>query len=436
MAKLAGDPSTSRFYGWYVVAAVFFVSAVAIGTRQAFGLFVGPWAEEFGVSVVVISAVSSAGWVVNGLAQPVVGRLTDRFGGRVVMSTGMAVLGSATLLLAASPNIWVLAFLHVVVISFAISGVMFTPSTALIARWFRRRRGTAMGIVTSGGSIGGIVLVPLLAYLLILGGWRVTFVAVGAVMLAGALPVLLFVIRDNPEDLGLEPDGGGADARLDLSQAGGQRRGPLTADRWPQCFRSAPLWLLGTSYVVCGVTTAMVGTHYIPFATSEGISTGVAALAFALLSFLNLVGVLGAGWLSDRMPRKNILATVYWVRGIGFVLLAVLPAGIGIWAFAVVAGISWLATVPLTSALASEIYGVKNIGIIVGLLTMVHQLGGAAAVLLAGVSFAVLGSYTPAFAGSAALLVAAGTASYMVRERTVSVRYAGAPLAAGAEAGD
>ena len=401
MAKTAGPPASARFYGWYIVAAVFFVSAVAIGTRQAFGLFVGPWTEEFGVSVVVISAVSSAGWVVNGLAQPVVGRLSDRFGSRVVMATGMGVLGVATLLLALSPNIWVLAFLHAIVISFAISGVMFTPSTALIARWFRRRRGTAMGLITSGGSIGGIVLVPFLAYLLILGGWRVTFAVIGVIMLVGALPVLLFVIRDDPKELGLVPDGGAGDAQLDLSEVGGQRRGPLTADRWTQCFRSAPLWLLGTSYVVCGVTTAMIGTHYIPFATSQGISTGVAALAFALLSFLNLVGVLGAGWLSDRMPRKNILALVYLVRGVAFVLLAVLPGAFGIWAFALVAGVSWLATVPLTSALASEIYGVKNIGMIVGLLTMVHQFGGAVAVLLAGVSFSVLGSYAPAFVGAA-----------------------------------
>lgn len=415
------------FYGWYIVATVFFASAVAVGTRQAFGLFVGPWSDDFGVSVLAISAVASAGWVVNGLAQPLVGRLTDRYGGRVVMTTSMLVVGLSTLTLAFATNIWVLAFLHAVVISSVISGVMFTPSTVMIARWFRRKRGTAMGIVTSGGSIGGMLLVPFMAYVLVLGGWRITLGVVAVIMLLLAVPAMFFVLRNDPEDLRLSPDGLAPDGQSDSTEAGGQRRGPLTVERWPECFRSSPLWLLGGSYIACGVTTGMMGTHFIPYASGEGVGIGTAALAFGLLSFLNLLGVLGAGWLSDRMERKTILALIYWVRGIAFVLLAVLPAAYGIWAFALVAGISWLATVPLTSALASEVYGVKHVGVVVGLLTMVHQFGGAAAVLLAGVSFATLDSYTPAFLGGAVLLAVAGVSSFAVRERAVSARYIAAP---------
>ena len=421
-----------RFYGWYIVATVFFASAIAVGTRQAFGLFVNPWADDFGVSVFAISAVASAGWVANGLAQPIVGKLTDRYGGRLVMGVSMLALGMATLVLAFATNIWMLAFVHAFVISSVISGVMFTPTTVLVARWFRRRRGTAMGIVTAGGSVGGMVLVPFMAYVLLLGGWRVAMGVVAGVMLLLALPALVFVVRGDPRDLGLSPDGMEPDAGSDAAEAGGQRRGPLTVDRWPQCFRSAPLWLLGGSYVVCGVTTAMVGVHFIPYASSEGIEVGTAALAFGVLSFLNLLGVLGAGWLSDRMPRKNILALIYWVRAIAFLLLALLPGAYGIWAFALVAGVSWLATVPLTSALASEIYGVKHLGVVVGLLTMVHQFGGAAAVLLAGASFTFLDTYSPAFLGGAVLLVAAGASSFAVRERAVSARYAAAPVGAGA----
>lgn len=419
-----------RFYGWYIVATVFFASTIAVGTRQAFGLFVDPWKDEFEVSVFAISAVASAGWVVNGFAQPIVGRLTDQHGGRVVMGGSMVALGAATLALAFATNIWMLAFVHAFVISSVISGVMFTPATVLVARWFRRRRGAAMGIVTAGGSIGGMVLVPFMAYVLLLGGWRVTIGVVAGIMLLLALPALLFVVRDDPKDLGLQPDGEMADAGSDSSEVGGQRRGPLTLERWPQCFRSAPIWLLGGSYVVCGVTTAMVSVHFILYATDAGVQVSTAALAFGLLSFLNLMGVIGVGWLSDRMPRKNILALIYWVRGLAFLLLAVLPAAYGIWAFALVAGVSWLATVPLTSALASEIYGVKHVGVVVGLLTMVHQFGGAAAVLLAGASFTFLGTYSPAFFGGAVLLIVAGASSFAVRERAVSARYVAAPLAA------
>ncbi len=415
------------FYGWYVVAAIFFVSMTAIGSRQAFGLFVNPWSKEFGVSVATISAISSVGWVINGLAQPVVGRLTDRYGGRVTMGTSLLVLGVGTVILSVSPNIWVLGFIHAAVISFAVGGVMFTPSTTVIARWFRRKRGTAMGILAAGGSFGGILGVPFLAYLLLLTDWRLTWGIVAAVMLLIGLPLLLVVVRNDPWQLGLQPDGETAE---EAGRAGPPRLGPLTAEHWPQCFRSAPLWLLGMSYVVCGITTAMVATHFVPYAENEGISASTAALAFGLLSAMNLMGVIGAGWLSDRMPRKNILTAIYWTRGVGFLLLAFLPAGVGIWAFAAVAGISWLATVPLTSALASEIYGVKNMGTIVGILTMAHQFGGAAAVFLAGVSFDVLGSYTPAFAGAAATLAVAGVTASLVQERLTSARYVGVVPAA------
>ena len=105
-----------NFYGWYVVAILFFSCALGVGSRQAFGLFVDPWAQDFGVSVFTISAIASVGWVTNGLAQPIVGKLTDRYGGRQVMGISMLVLGLASVLLVIVSNIWALAFFHSIII--------------------------------------------------------------------------------------------------------------------------------------------------------------------------------------------------------------------------------------------------------------------------------------------------------------------------------
>ena len=411
-----------NFYGWYVVAILFFSCALGVGSRQAFGLFVDPWAQDFGVSVFTISAIASVGWVTNGLAQPIVGKLTDRYGGRQVMGISMLVLGLASVLLVIVSNIWALAFFHSIIISSVVSGIMFTPAAVLIAKWFLKRRGTAMGIVTAGGSIGSMLLIPFMAYLLVLGGWRLSILATAAIMLLIAFPCLVFIVRNSPQELGLKQDGDHGKTKAGSSPQI-ESKGPLTVERWPECFRSSPLWLLGGSYVVCGVTTAMVGVHFVPYSTSEGINVSAAAWAFGLLSLLNLIGVLCAGWLSDFMPRKNLLGSIYLIRGLAFVFLAFMPASYGIWVFAAVAGISWLATVPLTSALAAEIYGLKHVGVIIGLLTMAHQFGGAIAVLLAGISFTFLGSYIPAFIAGALLLVFAGFSSLSVSERKVSVRY-------------
>lgn len=422
MNKLKNITLKLKFYGWYVVAILFFSSALGVGSRQAFGLFVDPWATDFGVSVFTISAIASIGWVANGLAQPVVGKLTDRYGGRLVMSISMLILGAASVLLVIVSNIWALAFFHAIVISTVVSGIMFTPAAVLVSKWFLKRRGTAMGVVTAGGSIGSMLMIPFMAYLLILGGWRLSILSTAVIMLVIAFPCLLFILRNSPEELGLEQDGSSVSSD-GLIEHPGKREGPLTAERWPQCFRSSPLWLLGGSYVVCGVTTAMIGVHFVPYSTSEGIDVSVAAWAFGLLSLMNLLGVLSAGWLSDYMPRKNLLGSIYLVRGLAFIFLAFMPASYGIWVFVAVAGVSWLATVPLTSALAAEIYGLKHVGVVVGFLTMAHQFGGAAAVLLAGISFTFLGSYLPAFLGGALLLILAGISSLSVRERQVSVRY-------------
>jgi MFS family permease len=411
------------FYGWYVVAAAFFMAFMVVGSRQSIGLFMDVWAEEFDVSIAVISAAISIGFVVNGLAHPIMGKLTDKFGGRKVMAISMLGLGLTTGLLALVPNVYLLMGVYGFLMSFAMAGVLFTPITSVASRWFRKKRGTAMGLLAAGGSAGGMLLVPFLAYIMLLTDWRVTLGVVAAVMSLLAFPVLALVVRNDPKELGLQPDGE-TDADGGAARQAALRGGPLANDNCWQCsFRSAPMWQMMLSYVVCGITTGVIGVHFVPFAVNGGIDKGTAALAFGLLSGVNLVGVAVAGALSDRMRRKDVLAAVYFIRAVAFVCLAFLPTSMGLWLFAGIAGISWLATVPLTSSLVSEVYGVKNVGILAGVLTMVHQFGGAGAVFIAGVIFTATGSYTPIFIASIALLVGAGFLSLTVRERAYSSRF-------------
>jgi MFS family permease len=150
-------------------------------------------------------------------------------------------------------------------------------------------------------------------------------------------------------------------------------------------------------------------------------------LAFGALSAINALGVLVIGTLSDRWQRKNLLGAVYLIRGLAFVSLIVVPGPQAIWAFAVIGGMSWLATVPLTASLTADVYGVRNLGTLFGLANMSHQLGGAGAVLLFGWAFTRLGSYDIPFAVGAATLIAAGIVSLSIREKKVSVRYAPVP---------
>ncbi|MBM3138879.1 MAG: MFS transporter [Chloroflexi bacterium] len=420
------DGRRGAFYGWYVVGALFFATFLGVGTRQGFGVFVESWERDFGVSVGTISAAAAVGWVGNGLSQPLFGRLTDAFGGRRVLVASTVAMGLGTVAMAGAQNVFALLVLYGFVVSAAGGGVFPTPAAAVVSRWFQRRRGTAMSFVTFGGSAGGIVLVPFAAYLLLATDWRVAWLAMGGLVLALGVPLLLAIVRSDPGELGLQADG---DDHHDERVGAGPRpavhaqTGPLVAREWPDSFRTSPIWQLSLAYGVCGVTTAMASVHYVRWAATEGISPGTAALAFGLLSAINGAGLLTVGAISDRMQRKNLLGGVYLVRAVAFVMLVALPGVPALWTFAVIGGMSWLATVPLTTSLTADVYGLRHIGTLNGLVTMAHQLGGAAAVLVAGFAFDRFGTYDVSFLAAAALLVVAGLLSLTIRERAYSTRF-------------
>ena len=199
--------------------------------------------------------------------------------------------------------------------------------------------------------------------------------------------------------------------------------GPGFVDQWQDALSSKPIWQLSFGYFVCGITTASISVHFVRWAVSEDITTGTAALAFGVLSAINAGGGLVVGVLSDRLQRKNLLGAVYLVRGLAFISLIVVPGEQAIWAFAVIGGMSWLATVPLTASLTADVYGVRNLGTLFGFANMSHQIGGAAAVMAFGWAFTELGSYDLPFLIGAITLVAAGIVSLSIREKSHSVRY-------------
>jgi MFS family permease len=413
------------FYGWFIVGATFFMSFLAIGSRNGFGLFFEPWRDTFGWSVGTISAVAAIGTVVNGVSQPVLGRLYDRFGARRVILACLFVFGLGTVALAAVNSIWLLLVLYGFVISFAAGGVSFVTTAPLIARWFRRKRGTAMAVQTAGAPVGGMLVVPFTLYVILLTDWRAAWIVLGGLILLIGFPLAALMIREDPAEMGLEADGGDARSptKLPNSRSISRRPPPLECENWKQAFRTPPIWQLSAAYFVCGVTTTVLGVHFVPFATDRGMSPGMAATAFGLMSGLNVVGVLAVGFVSDRMGRKELLAAVYFVRGLGYLMLVLVPGIPAIWAFAAVAGLSWIATVPLTFSLTGEVYGLKNMGTLSGIVTMAHQLGGALSIFLAGWAFDRWGSYTPSWTVAAIALGAATVFAFSIRERVLSARY-------------
>ena len=411
------------YYGWYIVATAMIIGFIGAGSRQGFGIFVVPMSEEFGWNRGTISFAASLGFLLNGVVQPFMGSFFDKLGGRKVILTCLLVLGITTLSLSFTFHILFLIFVFGVVSSCALSGVSITTTGALLSKWFRKRRATAVSISAAGMSLGGLILVPFSMYLLQATNWRVTWAVLGFMILGISLPMAIAFIRDDPEKMGLNPDG-----EKELSEGESKRKpvncGPLEPDSWLISFKSAPIWQMSGSYFVCGATTGIISVHFVPHALQLGISPGRSAIIFGFMMSLNLVGAITAGLISDRFSRKNLLGLTYFLRGCGYALLVLIPGELSLWAFAAVAGLSWIATAPLTTALTADMYGLKALGTISGISFFFHAVGSFVSILLAGILYDVTGSYTVPFAIAGALLLPAALSAWTIRERKYSNRYA------------
>jgi sugar phosphate permease len=412
------------YFGWYVCAATVFIGFVSIGARNSFGVFVIPMSEEFGWSRFTVSIAAALGVLVNGIIQPFMGQLFDRTGGRKVIITGLLVLGISTILLSLTFHILFLVFMFGFIASMAQAGPALSNTAALMSRWFKRRRATAISINSAALSLGGLIMVPFSMYLLQATSWRVAWIGLGIIVLT-SLPLAYFFIRERPSDMGLNPDGDPSSSEDGANPRRRELKGPLEVETWRESFKSAPIWQMAGSYFVCGTTTFVLSVHFIPFAIEDrGISGTTAATIFGYMMGLNIIGALGAGLLADKIGgTKNWLALVYFMRGIAYIVLLTVDSVAGLWIFASIAGFSWVATLPLTSSLTADVYGLKAMGTISGITFMFHQFGGFGSVLLAGLLFDITGSYVLPFAIVGALLFPAAISAFSIKERKYSARY-------------
>ncbi len=431
MADLAGSqagraPRSPLFYGWLIVGLCFFINFVSIGGRSSFTVFVLPMSEDFGWDRGNISLAASIGLLVNGFTQPFLGRLYDRYGARKIVIPSLLILGVSTVLLVWTSHLIYLIVLFGFVASVATSGAGDPITGAVLAKWFRRHRAAVLGISMAGASIGGLLIVPFANYLIEATNWRISWVVLGGLILVFALPAAFLIIRENPQDVGLEPDGDSTPPRevgRSSQPAYVPPRGPLESDSWTRAFRSAPIWQMCGAYFVCGATTAIMGTHFVPYAVDKGFTESYAALAFGVMNGLNVVGVVGISLISDRMGRKNLLALVYAARGCSYALLLLVPGGWGLWSFVAVAGFSWWATAPLTTSLTADVYGVRALGTISSIAFLAHQVGSAVSVQFAGEMRDITGGYDLPFAIVGLLLVPAALSAFTIREKKYSMKY-------------
>jgi MFS family permease len=413
--------SRGIFYGWWVTLAFSVMVFVSAGVRHAVGPFLKPMVADLGVDRGAFSLVIALGLFLYGAFMPWVGGLTDRFGARRVTAAGSVLLAASLALTSLCQNLWQLALVYGVLAALGLACTGPVVANTVVTRWFVRRRGTAVSLLGSAAMTGMSLLVPVVAWLILVFGWRMTYVVLGAVVLLGMLPLCLFVVRESPEAMGLAPDG---DAAGPGATVAAYTRTPARA-----ALRTVAFWQLGGSFFTCGFSMALVAAHGVPMLTDHGYTPIFASWVIGVLGASSIVFTLTLGALSDRFGARPVLAGIYGGRALIFAGLFLIhdneAAMLGV---AIVGGITLAGSMSMTSVLTADIYGRYSVGSILGVIFLVHQTGAALGSWLAGALFESTGGYGTTFAIACLLLAAAGVVSLRVDRQPRQLRWARAPI--------
>jgi sugar phosphate permease len=422
-------------YSWWILSLVFLTTLTSAGVRSSPSVLIHPLEGEFGWSRAAIAFVVSINLLLFGIASPISGWLLDRYGPRKVMlgSLGLLIIGvSGTI---AMTQYWQFFLVWGVIVGLA-AGCIGSVLTATVGnRWFAARRGLALGILSSAGSTGQLIFLPLFMAMIAYAGWRTgsTVLIIVAVIL---MPLIFLWMRDDPADIGVEPYGAGDPA---AANSGGlaSLRGARSANAsitLREVFRTPTFWLLAGSFFICGGTAnGLIGTHLIPHEIDIGVPQVTAASVVGIMGGLNFVGTVLSGWMTDKVQPKKWLAMVYALRGLSLLMLPFVQDYRGLFLFAVIYGLDWFATVPPTMAITADTFGKENIGKVYGWIFMSHQIGAAIMASTAGAMRTWMGDYQYAFlSGGIVAMLAAGLALQIKARQPKADAMPTAPQPAGA----
>jgi MFS family permease len=400
-----------------VALALAIIVLLSSGVRFTIGPFLKPVSTDLGLDRGSFSLVVAASLFLYGAFMPLIGRLVDRVGARVVCTGGAFVMAASLVLTGRMTTLWEFYLYYAVVGSLGLAATGHVMGSVMLARWFVRHRGVTMSSLGSASMAGMAVLVPAAMWCILRYGWRTSFVILGVVSLVVTLPLALWVLRDDPERMGLHPDGDPAPSPRSVPLV--ERTAVADALRVPS------FWLLTVGLFNCGFSMSLLSAHGVPMLTDHGFHPMTASSAIGFLGMTAIGGGLMLGLISDHWGRKPVLAAVYVLRVVAFGMLFVVHDPRLLLLVAAIGGVGMSGSLAMTSALTGDLFGRYSVGSLFGLIFLSHQAGAALGSWLGGALFDLTGGYGAAFAVAAALLLIAAGLSLAINE---TVRPASRPV--------
>ncbi len=383
---------------WIIAVVTFFTLFATAGFRSAPSVLILPLEEDLGWRRDVISAAVAVNVLFFGFTAPFAAALMERFTVRKVVMAALFTVGTGALGTIWMTKSWHFMLLWGVVVGIGTGSMALVFAATIANRWFVKKRGLVVGILTAATASGQLVFLPSLSKLAIDPGWRTSslVIALAAYLM---VPMIYFLLKESPESINTTPYGAASDWQPPVLDKGNAARNAI--DSLKAAMKVRNFWYLSGSFFVCGLSTSgLIGTHFIPAAHDHGMVTVTAASLLALIGVFDVVGTIFSGVLTDRIDPRKLLFFYYFTRGLSLFLLpsilfSTLHASTLV--FIIFYGLDWVATVPPTVLLCRQVLGPDKGAIIYGWVFAAHQVGGSIAALGAALLRVKFGDYASAF---------------------------------------
>ena len=380
IVKNADNESSLSYYGWIVVATAFLSTMMGYGIPYSFGVFLKPLYSDFGWTRAMTAGAFSAYAISHTVFAVFAGSLTDKWGPRVVAATGGVCLAGSMIMMSSITTLWEFYLYYVFLLGWGVAAA-YTPMVTTVSRWFTVKRGLAISLTVTGVGTGSLVLSPLAAWLIESYGWRTAYVVVGAIVFAVFIPIVLFIKKSPRENV----------------KAANEETPNIiqTVDDFSfmHAIKTRSFWALSLSWAFAALALWAVMIHMVPLITDKGIPLTTAGLLAGLTGGGSIVGRILAGFLSDKLGRKQILIAAFTLKTVMVVWLLFSQELWMFFVFAPLFGVSfggWAGVIP---AFPADYFGLKATGSIFGFVLMIAGLGVAGGSFLGGYIFDVTHSY-------------------------------------------
>ncbi|MFN3290649.1 MAG: MFS transporter [Acinetobacter sp.] len=388
----------------YMLIGSAIILALSLGVRHGFGLYLVPMSDEFGWGHNVFSLAIAMQNLIWGAAQPFTGALADKYGSKIVVAVGGVLYTIGLLLMAVSSTGWLLNLSVGLILGLALSATSFSVLLSAVGRAAPpEKRSLAMGIASAAGSFGQFIMLPSTLLLLQNFGWSAALV-VSAILIAMIVP-LAWMLK--------------APAFV-VSNASINQVQLSFKDILVIAKNHKPFWFLSLGFLVCGFQVVFIGIHLPGYLIDHGFNATTGTVFLALVGLFNIVGTYTAGWLGGKYSKPKLLMGLYGLRGIAIIAFLMLPLStVTIYSFGVVMGLLWLSTVPLTNGIVANMFGIKYLSMLSGIVFFTHQIGSFFGGWLGGVNHDVTGNYDLIWLFSIILSVFGVLVHFFVDEKAV-----------------